>query len=464
MTQLTAPPAPPRRARRRWRIALALGLILLAGATGGWWYIAWAEERDFQAALAETDQLDPGWRFADLQASRAVVPAEDNAATIVSKVCILLGGGGSTAKIEEQLGEPVQNELLSAEQAAALRAFMDAHREERALAHRLKDLPRGRFPIKYEFEVANTHDDSFLRPVQVAPFLGLDTFLSAQEDNGAAAAAMLRASINNARSMGDEPTMIALIVYVACMERSHGVLMRVLGQTALPPAELKTLQAMLQRETEESRFRQAIRAERACWLEIDQAIREQRIEAPAPSRSGWRGWLPDGIVRASSPDRANMLRALNELVEASRLPVEQLLDAFQRITDAQQRRDAAARTEMASIRGAADEYARCQAELRCAIAGLAAERYRLAEGAWPDSADALVRAGYLQAVPLDPYDGQPLRCRRLVDGVLFYSIGPDRVDNGGVFTGKQYTAPGTDVGFRLWDPAARRRPAALQKR
>jgi hypothetical protein len=467
MTQLTAPPAPPRPARRRWRIALALGLLLVAGAAGGWWYIVWMEERDYQAALAEINQLDPGWRFADLQASRAVVRAEDNAATMVCKVHDALGGtpgmAGNT-KIEQIIGEPPHNELLSAEHAVALRELMDTCRGARALAHRLKDLPRGRFPIKYDFEIANTSSDQILWPLHTAVLLRLEALLSAHDDDCAKAAAFLRAGINNARSMGDEPTVMALVVYVACMERSYGVLMRVLGQTALPQAELKSLQEMLEHEVEQPRLLQTFRGERAGWVEMEQAIRERRVEVPAPIRPGWPGWLPDWIVRRSAPDRANMLRALSELVEASRLPVEQQLEAFRQITDARQRRDAAAGTEMGWYRSTADDYVRCHAELRTAIAGLAAERYRLAEGAWPDSADALVRAGHLQTVPLDPYDGQPLRCRRLVDGLFFYSIGPDRVDNGGVFNGSSYTAPGTDLGFRLWDPEARRRPAAPQKR
>ena len=72
-----------------------------------------------------------------------------------------------------------------------------------------------------------------------------------------------------------------------------------------------------------------------------------------------------------------------------------------------------------------------QANMRSAVAALAAERYRLKQGQWPKSLDALVTAGLLKTVPLDPFDGEPLRLKRLPTGVVIYSVGPDRTDNGG---------------------------------
>lgn len=37
----------------------------------------------------------------------------------------------------------------------------------------------------------------------------------------------------------------------------------------------------------------------------------------------------------------------------------------------------------------------------------------------------------LPAIPEDPFDEQPLRYRRLPQGFLVYSIGPDFADDGG---------------------------------
>jgi hypothetical protein len=66
--------------------------------------------------------------------------------------------------------------------------------------------------------------------------------------------------------------------------------------------------------------------------------------------------------------------------------------------------------------------------------------------------------GLLAEVPLDPYDGQPLRYRRTEDGVVVYAVGDDGVDNGGNLDRERPNQPGVDVGFRLWDVKHRRRP------
>jgi len=99
-------------------------------------------------------------------------------------------------------------------------------------------------------------------------------------------------------------------------------------------------------------------------------------------------------------------------------------------------------------------------ELRCAIAAVAAERYRREKKHWPDKLEALRESGHLKEAPVDLYDGQPLRMRRLEDGVVIYSVGPDGRDDGGHIDPANRFAKGTDIVFRLWDVAKRRHPVA----
>ena len=64
--------------------------------------------------------------------------------------------------------------------------------------------------------------------------------------------------------------------------------------------------------------------------------------------------------------------------------------------------------------------------------GLALERYRLLEGRHPTTLSDLVPP-CMSAVPLDPFDGTPLRYRLQADGSpQLWSIGPDLVDEGGL--------------------------------
>ena len=76
--------------------------------------------------------------------------------------------------------------------------------------------------------------------------------------------------------------------------------------------------------------------------------------------------------------------------------------------------------------------ARAQAGLDLARVAIALERHRLAEGAYPESLDALAPR-YIGKIPCDVINGQPLHYRRTADGkFLLYSIGWDGVDDGGV--------------------------------
>jgi len=66
-----------------------------------------------------------------------------------------------------------------------------------------------------------------------------------------------------------------------------------------------------------------------------------------------------------------------------------------------------------------------------ALVACALERYRLANGRFPDSLDPLVPA-YLHAIPLDVVHGEQPRYRLNVDGTyLLYLKGWDGNDNGG---------------------------------
>jgi len=62
---------------------------------------------------------------------------------------------------------------------------------------------------------------------------------------------------------------------------------------------------------------------------------------------------------------------------------------------------------------------------------IALKRYRLRNGDYPDHLDQLL-PDYLPSVPIDWYDGLPLKYRRTEgDGFLLYSVGPNGIDEGG---------------------------------
>ncbi|MBN1124619.1 MAG: hypothetical protein JXA82_06400 [Sedimentisphaerales bacterium] len=74
---------------------------------------------------------------------------------------------------------------------------------------------------------------------------------------------------------------------------------------------------------------------------------------------------------------------------------------------------------------------RMRGQINSARVAIAMERYRLAEGKLPEALEELVPL-YLDEVPLDPFDGKPLRYKQTNPGYIIYSIGEDQVNNGGI--------------------------------
>jgi len=74
------------------------------------------------------------------------------------------------------------------------------------------------------------------------------------------------------------------------------------------------------------------------------------------------------------------------------------------------------------------------AELICGVelarTGIAVERYRNAKGGLPEALSDLVPK-ILPAVPLDSWDGKPVRYKKLSKGYVIYSVGKDGKGDGG---------------------------------
>jgi hypothetical protein len=104
------------------------------------------------------------------------------------------------------------------------------------------------------------------------------------------------------------------------------------------------------------------------------------------------------------------------------------------------------------------QYCRRSAELRATAVVLALRQYQQAEQHLPQTLQDLVPK-YLSEIPVDPFDGKPLRYRVSTDGRwIVYSVGPNQLDeNGEQPKGdpRKYTDPG-DVIFCEWEPEKER--------
>jgi hypothetical protein len=257
---------------------------------------------------------------------------------------------------------------------------------------------------------------------------------------------------------------------------------RALAQGEPSEEALAKLQHALEDEEREPLFLRGCRGERATLDRFLAALESGDVPLwrylqsyyywEADNKPSWvdRALAYAGI--STRAQRARLLRICNEMVEMSKLPAEKQEEAIADLTARAAGLSTMTRRLVMGSRGElmATRQARIwrlrTANIRCAIAMLAVERYRRGCGRWPQSLGALVPA-QLRVVPLDPYDGKPLRYRPLIDGVLIYAIGPDLKDDGGRFVANQRKGPwasnpsdweGWDIGVRLWDVKQRRQP------
>jgi hypothetical protein len=468
---------PPRRKRFLWLGALTLLSLCLLG--WGWYtYLSLSSTRQIEEAVAETDRLDPGWRQEELEATRPNISDEENAALCVLEVKRLLPspwptprpvstpssdgasvGTGSTRTILDDLATLPPEVQLTAAQIGELREDLHKAAAARAEARKLARLPRGRYAFSWPltlFPAAFPGQDARA----ATRVLGMDAALRAQEGDANGALAAARAMVNAGRSIGNEPDTMCQLARLACQAFAVGNLERTLAQGQPSPPMLAALQEALQEEAAEPLLLISLRGERARLHRMFEAVRSGEIQpSQVAAVSGWQATavnLGGGtyLRRAHAP----CLRYLNEAVEIAKLPPERQRPEWQRLEAKARELPLLARMWAPTFTRTAGAFQRNQALLRAACVGPALERYRCAKGQWPDSLASLVTAGLLGEMPADPYDGKPLRYRRLTDGVVVYAIGPDGKDDGGTLNRQNPTATGSDIGFRLWDVPQRRRP------
>jgi hypothetical protein len=467
--------AQPKR-RKRWRIILGCLLALLAVPVGIYLFVKWSSQRDLQAAIAETDALDPRWRLDDLLADREPLPDEQNPALVSLKVHDLVSRPGfDLGEKNLPLFENMAPEArLNAAQIAVLREALGKQAKAIKVARTLKDFRgEGRFPVKYDPSPTNTSLEPLHRNRNVMSMLMYDAMLRAEEGDVAGAMESCRALLVGARSIGQEPFLIAMLIRVSGGDMVVQALERTLAQGEPPANELKAIQELLAAEIEAPILYQALRGERAggdrLIVGIDAGtfhISELTGGKPNPREI----WLTDKLSGLLTRERPEYLRMMNKAVVAAKLPPEKQGDAFrqverqfrERTTGSPLKASLLLRLMLPNVIGLADANRRNQANLPCALCGVAAERYRRKHRRWPDSLEDLVTEGLLKAVPVDPFDGRPLRYRAVPDGVVIYSVSHDGVDNGGALNRTNPLQVGTDLGFRLWDVDARRAaPQAL---
>jgi hypothetical protein len=464
-----------KRRSKRWRkFLLAIG-VLSCLLVSLYFYAKISAERHLRAAVARADALDPEWRLEELEVNREVIAKDQNSALCVLAAKSLKPASWPSPNFENVVQANLEDERqLESQQIAVLRTELAKVFSAVAEARKIADLPQGRYAITWSPDGQGTLMPHIPDVRETADLLGYDVLLQAQEDKPDEALRSCRAILNSGRSLGDEPTFIAVLVRMAIRAMFVGKLQRTLAQGQPSTAALQSLQKLLEDEDSCPLLLIGARGERAFGdrtmqsLQAGQAklsmgARVGALLGPGPSGSSGSlsGWIESVMERIKlgslSNNRAALLEYTTELVEIAKLAEAEQKSRLDQLEATIHARPPMVRLLAPACGKMAEAVRKNQALLRCTIAALAAERFRQEHGHWPDSLPALVPESFAK-VPVDPYDDHDLRLRRLPDGLVIYSVGPDGVDDGGDVLPGPKGLP-KDIGFRLWDVARRRQPA-----
>jgi hypothetical protein len=318
------------------------------------------------------------------------------------------------------------------------------------------DMPAGRFAISYPDDLTSLRLPHCQIARELACLLRADAFLRAQDGDINGALRSCQAIVNIAGSFGDEPLVVSQLVRCGVRGLAFQATARVLAQGQARAAALQSLQEAVEAESRPSILLTAMRGDRADGFRTLPFTIERR------SRSDFLA-EPQSLARAlwSPPvpqQRASLLRFENQEVEVAKLPDHLQRKRFAKVAGGPP--DQLLQDYISITRLAGTEY-RWLAYSRTLSTALAAERYRITRGHWPGSLNRLV-PDFLETVPLDPYDGMPLRMRKLTNGLTIYSVGSNLVDDGGKILRPARAVEPLDVGIRLWNPAKRRQPPGPQ--
>jgi hypothetical protein len=464
------------RSRRPWRrrlfwlgLILALAVLIIAVPVG---YFRWCwhnAEQDLQTAVAELDALEPGWKFLELESKRENIPDEQNGALCVQAARAKMPSSWPEHNFldayDKAFADLKPNVQLNDSQVTLLRNELSRQEEALSEVRRLPDLEYGRNDVPYR-EVLFKTPFRHLQPTrEIAHLCRYDSLLRAQDGDIGSALASCHATINAGRSIGDEPIFASQLVRLACVSVALTSLERVLAQGEPSEEALASLQRLLEKEGSHPYLLITVRAERA-WEH--EALRNfengsaaiEELGGSKPSEDTGPALARHLLRYKMLCDHPVLLRKLTDLAAIAQQPVEDRAHAVSQWHNSILKSGLRPPTLelVANFAGFDDSERLTKAKLRCIIAILATERYRLKhDGRWPHALSDLLPE-FLTQIPTDPYDRKPIRYRQNDNGIVIYSVGPDVGDNEGNLS-PNGSEPGTDIGFRLWNVNQRRQPA-----
>ncbi len=492
-------PSPPFRWLKRLLAGIAVAIVVIGCVVSAARYVVLVIARKrTEQVIVHLDQVDPGWRFEQIQAGRRVLPKAENSALTALAVRRLLPPDWPTirpkvplngqAPMEEDQDPPIDPAIvtlfetatvppLDTQQIDSLRVRLAALMPAITEARKIADMPHGRYAVAWALNPLETRLPHAQEARGTARLLKLDAILRAHDGDADGALASSRAELNVGRSLGDEPLLMTQLVRIAIESPSLRTIEHVLANGEPSDGALSAVQGLLEDEEAQPLFRFAVRGERAALNDLYARLASGQLNGFV--KDGETSALDQWLYRQAMCiyARGIILEEMTEAVAIADAPLSQqyeLAEAWAQelgLRSSQGTLEKFSRLLLPAISPFIRSYVTSRTRLRTAIVAVAAERFRRKHGRWPESVGQLT-PWPLSRVPTDPHTDGPLIWSSSEETLVIYSPGPDLVDDGGAleqdpqFSPAEASSPprkkpyweDKDIGFRLWDVTRRRQP------
>ncbi|MHC4203684.1 MAG: hypothetical protein ACYSTT_03480 [Planctomycetota bacterium] len=401
---------------RPWHVPLAMvGLLIVAVVL---WMVATGSS--IKRQLAEIRAQGHPTSFAELSEMNQLPPGIENAAPLYEDAFfVYVGPADSNNTPYAGSGElPPRGQPLPKAMVSAIEGYLADNQETLDLLRKAAAMEH----CHYDWDMAGALSD--LKHLRYGAFLlAAAARLSAHQGDTEAALVYVDDGLHLARSVRREPALISYLVHIACTAMSLRSLEQTLSAMPLTDEQLVRVDQMLTEADAACDFTQALITERCSTIEF---IRN-------PSQMGGAGARMRSIPILGRVGLADMLDYMANCIEASKLPQDQRVARFRQIGDELEGLGllhVVAKTLAPALSRVAQLDLRFQADIDMARTAVAIERYRLTKGVLPEDLATLV-PDYLDQVPIDPFDGQPIRYRRTEPGYRLYSVFEDSQDHDG---------------------------------
>lgn len=468
--------------RRSWLIVGLIFLLAVAGLIGWKAYRNWQQEQTLQQAIAALTAREPYWQLESWPKTFPPVPDHENLAEVVFQWKSKWVPDADLFGLALANMESTPANLLNMMQLDLVKQSMSQATKLPEEMETLLKLHTGYFPIidlqSETFRVMRRsvmQQQLFRNAAQLLKYQ-IELWLNNRQTDHAVRGCL--AMLKLPSSFRYESSIISLLLALGNETQACAAIERTLALSEPSPEQLQTLQAKLLEMASQRFFIQGLRGERAT---LDRFLREvqdgrySRGELTSllglpRDRQGLSGWLDslfDKIRERAqgSPygniteERIKQLTFFQTLLDRMEHAPEPMPGEMQQLIEEQTRLSTTVAIFAPGLSKFYEADLKSRAMLQMAAALVASERYRLSTGKMPTGWIDLVPSFY-PTVPVDPYDGKPLRWKETATGFLLYSIWMNQKDDGGnIRTGDLQP---TDFGVEYFAVAHRRQPPVIK--